>query len=123
MVRTLLLGPAMRRFLLIMLVPACVFFTGDDDDDECLDRPAIAPAPLRNPETLRCESYGGGCDPSCGPCPAVALEPIPSWGECGSTCEALNEGACMDNAGCRVVKDARCAVGQTCLTDFLGCFP
>lgn len=85
----------------------------------------VAPAPLRDPERLTCEAFGGGCDPECGPCPetAVALAPIPSWGVCGSPCEALGEAACAASPECRVVRDARCTIWADCTTDFIGCFP
>jgi len=112
----------------LMMTSGCVLvFDDGGDDDVCLAgaEPALAPAPLRNPDTLTCDSFGGGCVPECGPCPALAadLAPIPSWGACGSACEALSEGECEKDAGCRVVKDAACAVSGTCTTDFLGCFP
>ena len=85
------------------------------------------PAPLRDPESLTCNSFGGDtCDPACGPCPlsdVAALSPIPSWPMCGSACESLNESACAASAECRVVKDARCVIGEDCVTDFVGCFP
>jgi hypothetical protein len=114
---------------IVLLLPGCwlVFDDhGNGGDDVCLDQAGgaeIAPAPLRNPENLTCESFGGGCDPSCGPCPAVDLAPIPSWPSCGSPCETLGETACSTDPQCRVVKNAQCAVSQNCVTDFLGCFP
>lgn len=110
-------------------LPGCTLFFDGPDRDQCIveDTPAIAPAPLRDPENLTCQSFGGGCDPSCGPCPEVAevagLAPIPSWGICGSPCEGLDEATCATRSECRVVKDARCAIGLDCATDFLGCFP
>jgi hypothetical protein len=109
-----------------VLASGCTLVFDDAGDDECLlpaAEPAIAPAPQRNPDSLTCESFGGGfCNPECGPCPLSAV-PLPSWGFCGSTCEALSETACEQEAGCRVVKDAACAVSGDCATDFLGCFP
>lgn len=89
--------------------------------------PASLPAPLRDPERLTCEQFGGGCDPACGPCPETTkgadLAPLPSWGVCGSSCEALGETACAASTECRVVKDARCMIGSgACVTDFVGCF-
>lgn len=86
----------------------------------------IAPQALRDPDHLTCEAFGGsGCDPECGPCPpeAADLAPIPTWGQCGSFCEALTESDCQANSECRVVKDARCAIAEDCITDFVGCFP
>jgi hypothetical protein len=112
--------------ILVLTSGCALVFDDGGDDDICLlaaAEPAIAPAPQRNPETLTCEAFGGGCSPECGPCPEIALAPSPSWGFCGSTCDALSETACAQNAGCRVVKDARCAVSADCATDFVGCFP
>ena len=128
----------MRSILLLVVVLAsgCELFFDDGGKrpPQCDDlvptgsgEAEIAPAPLRNPEQLTCESFGGGtCDPDCGPCPAedlAALQPIPSWPQCGSTCETLGESECAANAECRVVKDARCMIGEDCITDFMGCFP
>lgn len=112
-----------------LALPGCLLYFDDGGKSSCnlLDEePAIAAA-QRNPELLTCESFGGGtCDPKCGPCPAAegaALAPLPSWGFCGSSCEALGEAECGARDDCRVVKDARCAIGLDCTTDFLGCFP
>jgi len=126
----------MRSFVCVVLLLAsgCLITEhgrGGGDDD-CL-APAGAtdtggggaaslPAPQRNPNTLTCESFGGGCDPSCGPCEGV-FAPEVTWGFCGSSCESLDETACAADDTCRVVKDARCAIDGTCLTDFVGCFP
>jgi hypothetical protein len=113
--------------MFLVLTSGCVLVFDDDDggDDVCLAgaEPASLPAPQRNPDTLSCQSFGGGCAPGCGPCPAVALVAQPSWGFCGSTCDSLSETDCATNTGCRVVKDAACAVSGTCATDFVGCFP
>jgi hypothetical protein len=115
---------------ILTLASGCLLVFDGRDRDDCLlgaQEPAIAVAPLRNPDTLTCEAFGGGCNPDCGPCPATDLpaerQPVPSWGFCGSTCEALSEGACAEAPGCRVVKDAFCAVAGDCLTDYVGCFP
>lgn len=116
--------------MILALAPGCalVFDDGGSGDDVCLagaPEPASLPAPQRDPETLTCQSFGGGgCVPECGPCPAVAVDlaPIPTWGFCNGACEALSESACAAEAGCRVVKDAACAVSGACPA-FLGCFP
>ena len=127
----------MRRlasFVLLVILPACFWERGKGGgggDDVCdfpaTDLPAIAPAPLRDPGTLICQSFGSGCNPDCGPCPETTpalTPPIPSWGICGSPCEGLAPAQCAADATCRVVKDAGCTIGgNTCLTDFLGCFP
>ena len=117
---------SLTMFLVLTSGCALVFDDGDDGgDDVCLAgaEPASLPAPQRDPDTLTCQSFGGGCVPECGPCPAIALAPVPSWGFCGSTCESLSEIDCAANTGCRVIKDAACAVAGTCATDFVGCFP
>jgi hypothetical protein len=114
--------------ILLTLVSGCVLVFGDGGGGgDCLldqPEPAIAIAPQRNPDTLICEAFGGGCNPDCGPCAEdlPALAPLPSWGFCGSPCEALSETDCLKDAACRVVKDAEC-LNKTCVTDFVGCFP
>ena len=90
--------------LVALLAPGCTFFTehgsnggscGDDVAFPAGGEPGIAPAPLRDPNLLTCVSFGGGCNPDCGPCPETAdLAPIPSWGFCGSSCDALGPAAC-----------------------------
>jgi hypothetical protein len=112
----------------VMLSSGCgLFFDDGGSGGEVCDlatEPAIAPAPLRDPGTLLCQSFGSGCNPECGPCPAVAdLAPIPSWNICGHACEGLTESACAADPACRVVKDAICAIHADCLTDYIGCFP
>jgi hypothetical protein len=130
---------AMLRFVaLIAILPACFWEHGKGGggggDDDCLfpakDLPGIAPAPLRDPGTLLCQSFGTGCNPDCGPCPETTdttparTPPIPTWGFCGSPCEGLAESQCKADPTCRVVKDANCTIGAVdCITDFLGCFP
>jgi hypothetical protein len=125
-------------FAFACLASGCVFiFDGDDtdDNDTCQFRedtgvPTIAPAPLRDPGNLTCQSIGGpGCDPACGPCPlATAVPPptppIPSWPICGHVCEGKDANACEADPQCRVVKNADCTFGPLdCFTDYLGCFP
>lgn len=114
--------------MLLALASGCalVFDDNNGGDDVCLAgaEPASLPAPQRNPDTLTCEAFGGGgCLPQCGPCPAIDLAPLPTWGFCGSTCESLSADACAKDAGCRVVKNAACVASGTCATDFAGCFP
>src|ERR1043165_2940217 len=97
--------------LLLLLIPGCMFVFDNDRGGECLiaeDTPAGVPLPLRNPDTLACQANDGGhaCNPECGPCPDIDLAPDPTWGPCGSECEALAESECTRTAGCRVVKDA-----------------
>lgn len=132
----------MLRFGLLAVslgLTGCFVVFGNDNDppDVCAlaedaNEPAIAQAPLRNPDNLSCESFGDGCNPECGPCPALTgqsrepanlLAPTPSWNYCGHRCETLSESACSTDPECRVVKDARCNVSLDCETDFMGCFP
>ena len=137
----------LRLIAVVSLLPGCELFFDDGGrrPDHCDvlagqetdGAPQIAPAPLRDPEQLTCESFGGGCDPACGPCPAgsddappprdlpavAARAPLPPWGVCGSPCETLDEAACAASSECRVVRDARCAVAGSCATEFVGCFP
>ena len=116
-------------YSLLCLVSGCLLFdTGGGS--QCLQtrggvEASLDAPPLRNPETLICEDFGGPpCDPSCGPCPlAEDQAPIPSWGVCGSTCEGRDEATCAADPACRVVRDARCAVSGACANDYLGCFP
>ncbi len=114
-----------------LLLSGCVLYLPDDNEKCDVAAPAYVPAPIRNPDTLVCESYGQppSCNPECGPCPAFVgdgagdLAPIPTWGVCGSSCEGLGESACAARSDCRVTKDAWCTLAGDCETDFLGCFP
>lgn len=107
-----------------MFVAGCmiVFENDNDDDPGTCDLPQPEPAftLIRNPETLACEPFdaGFGCDPRCGPCPAVYS--TPRWGLCESGCEQLDEAACTKTARCRVIKNAYC-IGGVCGPDFVGC--
>lgn len=102
---------------------------GDDDKDCPLVEPTAPPQAQRNPDTLRCETFGGPyCDDRCGVCPeatspVTAIPPLPSWGVCGDPCEQLGQEACAADPACRVVLDAGCAIQGNCLTDFIGCYP
>src|SRR4051794_21696066 len=101
----------MRRLFLIVLAVSgsgCLLYF-DDHGKSCpiVDVAEAAPLLLRNPDTLTCDAVGGGeCDPDCGPCPATTdLAPIPTWGQCNSSCDALDESACSDRLDCRIVRD------------------
>ena len=129
----------MRRIALIAvaLLSGCALFFDDGGKrpPQCTDVPTgkaepegPAPQPLRDPDHLSCQAFGGGgCDPECGDCPPESTRgdfaPIPSWGVCGSFCESLAETACAASSECRIVKDAACVISQDCTTDFMGCFP
>src|SRR5690349_19028204 len=80
----------------------------------------------RNPNDLTCQatSTPPPCDPTCGPCPATGADigALPSWGFCGTECEALDQSTCASRSDCRVVRDLGCAVSGTCASDFVGCF-
>lgn len=117
----------MRLLLLAspLLLSACLFvFPGDDEPPVCqVDEAPIAP--YRNPNTLACESLGGGgggCYPSSGAAPQA----FPSWPLCGHPCDSLDEGSCIGTPGCRAAYDHACVTGQgncTSLQPFLGCYP
>lgn len=117
----------MTRFaVLLVLLSGCALFsnegTGDDDDvidggTGCAD--GGRGTELRDPETLNCT--GGGCRE-----PSADQAPLPPWGVCGSSCEALGELECMTTTACRVVYDYDCVTGEApcaSFTPFMGCFP
>jgi hypothetical protein len=127
----------MRTFALVAItvLSGCNLFFDDGGKRpiECTDvatskaEPDSEPAlpPLRDPDHLSCQSFGGStCNPECGECPPQSdLAPIPTWGVCGSFCESLTESDCAASSECRVVKDAACMISEDCITDFMGCFP
>jgi hypothetical protein len=102
----------------LALVSGCVF-TIDGRGEQC-DLPPIALAPQLDPETLTCITPRPECTPGC-----VCDDGAPSrtWGLCDGRCNAVTEEACTAIPGCRVVKDARCAISGACETDFLTCAP
>lgn len=130
-----MLNPAAMRLaylacasLALALTPACTLHFGDDDDDyQCLAGAEYSLDPgLLDPDTLECQTFGGGC--GCGPCPAAEADAIalPSWGSCASSCFGLDETGCTFTAGCRTAYDDACLfTDEPCplLTPFLGCFP
>jgi hypothetical protein len=123
---------ALASALLSGLVPACTVYWGDDGDDDVIcplagasDEAIAVPAPgLRNPFNLQCEFFGGGGS-GCGAVDGD-LAPVPTWGQCGSACDGLDESACGFTAGCRTAYDHACLLTDgpcPALTPFLGCFP
>jgi hypothetical protein len=119
---------------LAMVAGGCTLDFGGDDEPPCLDSPAAgderdelgAPVPeLLNPETLLCESFGGGgCNPACGPCDQPPAEPTPTWAYCG-TCQGIDEVTCLEASGCRAVYDYACYTGDgpcTALQPYIGCY-
>lgn len=102
----------MKLFLSAVVLVATSCSGGSDDD--CL----TDPPELRDPETLACAD--DIC--ACAQCAAPLLA-SPTWGVCGSRCDGLTESKCAADDECRIVTDATCAIGNICLTDFLGCFP
>lgn len=110
---------------LLALVPACPEHgKGNGGDDVCFDQSTGFGEPhLRNPSDLICVAFNTTCDPSCGPCEKADGVLLPPWGACPSECDTLGETQCKAAPGCRVARDAGCTVGgNTCFTDFLGCF-
>jgi hypothetical protein len=55
---------------------------------------------LRDPSTGECISQGPTCNPSCGPCPAVADEAAIDWASCGGVCTGLDEAQCLVTPNC-----------------------
>lgn len=116
----------MKRLLVVALatltVPGCALFF--DDGDDCsygggAAEPAIDPG-LRNPETGRCEYFGGGGGDVCGDYggPSADQEPglgaLPDWGLCQSECTGLDEQSCQDAAGCRAAYVSDCPANADC---------
>jgi hypothetical protein len=69
-------------------------YGGSHCEENYQGAPAIEPAPLRNPYTGQCESFGGwgGGGGGGGNCGDYALEeadqaPLPDWGICDGFCE------------------------------------
>jgi len=100
----------MWRVSVLVSVIAIAVGCSEQGSDRCT---TAMPRGLRDPNDLTCEAFGA--------CTAMPFGP--TWGLCGSACSALDETACAADDGCRVVRDARCAISGTCETDFLGCFP
>src|SRR5687767_2818518 len=93
--RGLLRDRSMKRLafvLLLLPVAGCELYFGDDD---CTSGGAAEPFPgpgLRNPWTGQCEWQNPPSE--CGPVPANEdRAPVaqPTWGVCGSPCEAYDE--------------------------------
>ena len=115
----------MRRLIAVLiLLSGCDLYWNGSGDDVCnydtRGGAAIAPSiQLRNPETGQCQYFdgGGGCDNQCGPCPAATGVVEPDWGQCYSSCNALDEGTCLTTAGCLATYDDNAPQ-----TPFRGCF-
>jgi hypothetical protein len=100
----------MRSLLAVLvLLTGCDLYWNHQGDDDCRVTgygADIAPAQeLRNPTTGNCEPYYGGggpyCNSACGPCPESGADTAqPDWGACYSTCNALDEAACLHTSGC-----------------------
>lgn len=111
-------------------LPACTIVWGDGDDDVICPAGAVgdaegaaAPIPGQiNPVTLECQYFGGGG--GCQGYPADLAQP-PTWGYCDSQCTGLDEGACVNTAGCRTAYDHNCLLTDgpcPALTPYIGCF-
>ena len=96
----------MRKSLAVtmMLLAGCDLYWGGDD--ACRDTAPSIIRELRDPVTGQCETVvvGGLECPPCGPCdPPVAVPANPDtdgWPVCNSTCDSLDEQACLATAGC-----------------------
>jgi hypothetical protein len=80
------------------------------DRERTVCDPTVPPPPpvqpLRNPESGRCESFGGGGGGCTPPTPGTGGVDVPAhqdWGVCGSPCESLDEASCRMADGCRVI--------------------
>lgn len=98
----------MRAALLLLVAPACIFSGGGMADDVCPLAADISTAPLRDPSTGTCESFGGGCRGI----------PYPDWAVCGGSCDALGEAACKDTPACRAIYTG--TIGGS--LSYLGCW-
>ena len=80
----------------LALLAGCTFFgggTGGDDICPATATPDLATAPLRDPGTGQCESFGGGCRGI----------PYPDWAVCQGSCEGLDEHTCRTTDLCRAI--------------------
>ena len=115
----------MRLIALILVLPGCAFFGGDDGEDMCGYLPGTdyGAAPFRDPNTLQCVTIRPpDCPAECEMCPQTGAASV-SWGSCGDPCEMHGQAECAADPACRVVTDARCEIQLNCLTNFVGCFP
>ncbi len=75
-------------------------------------------APIRNPYTGRCQSFGGGSGGGGSTCGDYGAQteraPIPDWGICGSVCEELSEGSCLESEECRGAYVLGCGPEELC---------
>jgi hypothetical protein len=112
----------------------CSLHFSDDDpgDDTCLtplngeEDSLGAPLPdLLNPETLQCETYGGGGGCRCGEnCEPTDQAPAPTWAYCYGSCDSLGEDDCLAATECRATYDYNCYTGRgpcEALVPFIGC--
>lgn len=116
-------GSMVRLVSLLALVAGCnLYFDDDDGIDQCAIAAAEVATGFRNPDDLTCVFVPPACPAGCA-CPELGLA-APTWGQCFDACESLDEAACIEDDRCRVVRNARCAVTESCEdSDFLGCFP
>ncbi len=79
--------------------------------DHCKAEAPCTPPPggpeLRNPDTGKCENFGGG---GCGGVPIA----MPDWGFCTSVCTGLDEASCKATDACRAIYANACSPWQDC---------
>jgi hypothetical protein len=83
--------------VLILFISGCA----SDNNQRCLEagtKSDIADLTYRDPSTGQCQSFGEGCDSTCGPCPLSDV--LPDWGTCNGACESLTETQCLATADC-----------------------
>jgi hypothetical protein len=71
---------------------------------------------LRNPQSGKCENFGGGgCLPKSGDgLDASPIPPFPDWGVCQGACTGLDEATCGKADGCRAVYIDVCPPWAVC---------
>ncbi|MDB4957607.1 MAG: hypothetical protein JWO36_5176 [Myxococcales bacterium] len=115
------------RLCLLFLFAGCGLYWNGADDTCNGAGVAQVPAQLqRNPDTGECQAVGGGggCDTTCGPCPAVAtlsLVPPADWASCVGNCEALDENTCFATSGCHAAYQLS-QLGSEAKPAFIGCW-
>jgi hypothetical protein len=93
----------MRATWVFVLLAACTTTTTKPPPPCAYDNAGIADIEYRDPQTGQCQSFGYGCDPTCGaPCPETGATGVaqPDWGQCGGVCDGIGEAQCLANASC-----------------------
>jgi len=100
--------------VLAFAVAGCTISFDDDDDsgdDGCLGPPAQE---LRDPQTGRCQAFGGGCGPQ--------PQADPDWAACGDPCEGLDQPSCEVTTGCRAIFVDTCPECDALVLAYAACW-